>query len=143
MLLGHPRFSAVFQFFAAKTKLRNDGIKEVVIQVAEKCAVKHPKIEDKAILLSLIHCLFEAQDSLLCKLVADVLKSRLNFCEVHLTQIDCRSLGYFLTYCKNFEVDLSVCSIGVNQCKNLFRQGKYYDLQILRYDHVNCMKRLL
>ena len=133
MLLGHPRFSAVFQFFAAKTKLRNYGIKEVVFQVAEKCAVRHPKLEDKALLLSLIHCLFEAQDPLLCDLVADVLKSRLNFCEVHLTQIDCSALGYFLTYCKDFEVDLSVCSIGVAQCKNLFRQDKFYNLQILRY----------
>ena len=64
-LFGKLRFAAVFQFFAAKTKLRTSGISDIVKQVAKKCAVDHPMSEDKAILVSLIHCLLKLK-TLLC-----------------------------------------------------------------------------
>ena len=130
-LFGQSRFVAVFQFFAAKTKLQTSGISDIVKQVAKKCAVVDPQSEDKALLVSLIHCLFEAQDSSLCQLVADELKQKLNLGRTSLNPADCYCLGYFFSYCKDFEVRLYDCSIGDDHCKSLFRQGEVYNLQVL------------
>ena len=141
-LFGQPRFSAVFQFFAAKTKLQTSGISDIVKQVARKCALDqgYPKSEDRTLLVSLIHCLFEAQDSSLCQLVVDELKPKLNLGTsyyddrgtISLNPADCYCLGYFLTFCKDFEVELARCSIGDDHCKSLFRQGEAYDLRRLK-----------
>ena len=131
-LFGRPRFSTVFQFFAAKTKLRTSGISGIAKQVARKCTVDRPQSEDRIHLVSLIHCLYEAQDSSLCQLVVDELKLKLNLGTFHyfdqdtisLNPADCFCLGYFLTFCKDFEVELAHCSIGDSHCKSLFRQGE-------------------
>ena len=48
-LFDESRFSAVFQFYAAITKLQTPGIKDVVIRVAKE--------RNKTRLLSLLHCL--------------------------------------------------------------------------------------
>ena len=133
---GHLRFSAVFQFYAAKTKLRTHGISNVVIQVVKKCAVENPQSEDKALLLSLLYCLFEAQDSSLCQLVVDHLELNLNLKGTTLNLADCLSVQYFLTYLEDFNVNLTSCSIDADKCKVLFRQGelgKVYQFRTLRY----------
>ena len=125
------RFAAVFQFFAAKTKLRTSGISDIVKQIAKKCAVDRPQSGDKALLVSLIHCLFEAQDSSLCQLVAGELRQKLDLGNTSLTPADCYCLGYFLTYCKDFSVYLGGCTIADEHCKSLFRQGEVYNLRYL------------
>ena len=134
-LFGQPRFMLVFQFFAAKTKLKTSGISEVVTQVAKKCSDDEPSTEDRTLLVSLMHCLFEAQDSSLCQLVADELKQKLILGTysgggIRLNPADCYYLGYFLTFCKGFEVSLASCSI---HCKSLFRKEQVYDLLSLKY----------
>ena len=130
-------FSAVFQFYAAKTKLRTHGISDVVIQVVKKCAaIEYPKSEDTTLLLSLLYCLFEAQDSSLCRLVVSHLESKLNLTGTTLNLADCLSVQYFLTYLKDFNIDLTSCSIDADKCKILFRQGELgevYQFRTLRY----------
>ena len=136
-LFGQPRFMLVFQFFAAKTKLKTSGISEVVTQVAKKCSVGLASTEDRTLLVSLMHCLFEAQDSLLCQLVAGELKQKLTLgiwgSGIRLNPSDCYYLGYFLTFCKGFEVSIASCSIGDDHCKSLFRKEQVYDLLSLEY----------
>ena len=138
LLFGQPRFMLVFQFFAAKTKLKTSGISEVVTQVAKKCSVDRPSTEDRTLLVSLMHCLFEAQDSSLCQLVAGELKQKLILGAysgggIRLNPADFYYLGYFLTFCKGFEISLPNCSVGDDQCKSLFRKDQVYDLLSLEY----------
>ena len=147
-LFGRARFSAVFQFYAAKTKMRTPGIDEVVIEAVQKClqdkratqltSDSDPNSgasdfghEPQPLLLSLLHCLFEAQDSTLCQLVVKELNSNLDLSGISLNPADCLSVGYFLTHCKDFEVRLQLCSIGDDECKALFRKGEVCNLRIL------------
>ena len=92
-LFGQARFSAVFQFFAAKTKLKTSGISDVITKVVQK--------HDKHLLLSLLHCLFEAQDPSLCQKVVESLEYKLNLGGISLSPADCLSLGYFLKSAKD------------------------------------------
>ena len=154
-LFGRARFSAVFQFYAAKTKLKTQGMDEIVIQVVRKCREERKAIEltphsgtnsdldsggsslghkSQLLLLSLLHCLFEAQDETLCQLVAKELKGELTGLQnISLSPADCLSVGYFLTHCRRFKVILASCSKGADGCKALFRKDKRYDLQYLEY----------
>ena len=93
----------VFQFYAAITKLKTPEIKDVVVQVAKGCAVDYPDHTNVALLLSLLHCLYEAQDSSLCELVADQLESKLNLRTTTLSLVECFSLQYFLTLDENMD----------------------------------------
>ena len=114
-LFNKSRFSAVFQFYAAITKLQTPGIKDVVVKVTQK--------GDKGVLVSLLHCLYEAQDSSLCESVAQQLRYGLNLYTT-LTPSDCLCIGYFLAHvCKmtaaKFKVCLTDCNIGDQGCKYL------------------------
>ena len=148
-LFGQARFSAVFQFYAAKTKMQTPGIDEIVIEAVKKClqdkrakqltydADPNSGASDfghkpQPLLLSLLNCLFEAQDSSLCQLVVKELNLQLNLNGISLNPADCLSVGYFLTHCEGFEVNLSFCSIGDDECKTLFRQGEVYNLWNLK-----------
>ena len=150
-LFGRARFSAVFQFYAARTKFRTPGIDEIVIEAVLKCLQNNRATqltskssdsdsnsgasdfghEPQPLLLSLLHCLFEAQDSTLCQSVVKELKFKLNLSRISLSPADCLSVGYFLTHCKDFVVRLQACSIGDDECKILFRQGEVYNLRLL------------
>ena len=154
-LFGRARFSAVFQFYAAKTKLKTQGMDEIVIRVVRKCmenkraTVLTPHSgtnsdldsgdsslghKSQPLLLSLLHCLFEAQDGTLCQLVAKELKGELRGLQnISLSPADCLSVGYFLTHCRQFKVYLEGCSMGADGCKALFRKDKQYDLEYLKY----------
>ena len=165
-LFGRPRFSAVFRFYAAKTKLKTPGIKEIVVQAVEKCLEDneitkftdsdsqshsdsdsdsqshsnsnsddhfHPKSsgfnfghEPQPLLVTLLHCLYEAQDKKLCQLVATELKQGLDLRYINLDPADCLSVGYLLIYCKDIEVNLNSCNIGDDGCKTLFKQDGDY-----------------
>ena len=156
-LFGRARFSAVFQFYAAKTKLKTQGMDEIVTLAVQKCMRdKYGKVtvltprsgtnsgldsggsslghKSQPLLLSLLHCLFEAQDETLCQLVAKELKGELQGLQsISLSPADCLSIGYFLTHCRQFKVYLVGCSVGADECKALFRKDKKYDLEYLRY----------
>ena len=129
-LFGRPRFSAVFRFYAARTKLETHGIKDIVIQAVKKCIQNRITTEltpgsdnshqnsnsfnfghkPQPLLVSLLHCLYEAQDKDLCQLVAAELKQKLDLSLINLDPADCLSVGYILTYCKDLEVNLLGCS---------------------------------
>ena len=126
-LFDNSRFSAVFQFYAAITKLKTTGIEDVVINVVKKYLRNRYSIpkEDKILMISLLHCLYEAQDPSLCESVAQQLQHELNLRYTTLTPSDCLCIGYFLAHvCKmqdagEFNVYLRDCSIDDQGCKYL------------------------
>ena len=124
-LFDKSRFSAVFQFYAAITKLTTPGIEDVVIRIARS--------NEKSLLISLLHCLYEAQDPSLCESVAQQRQHGLDLSTITLTPSDCLCVGYFLAHvCKmaagEFKVDLKSCSIGDQGCKYLISGlHKYLD----------------
>ena len=152
-LFGRARFSAVFQFYAAKTKLKTQGMDEIVTQVVQKCMQDNKVTEltphsgaqnsslghtPQPLLISLLHCLFEAQDEMLCQLVAKELNGELRGLEgISLNPADCLAVGYFLTHCRQFSVHLARCGIGDDGCKALFGEGQEYDLLYLEYVGLN------
>ena len=126
-LFRTSRFSAIFQYYSAITKLKTPEIKDVVVSVVKKYSgnqgYSSPK-EDKVLMLSLLHCLYEAQDSSLCESVAQQLQRRLDLRYTTLTPSDCLCIGYFLAHvCKmaagEFNVNLERCNIGDQGCKYL------------------------
>ena len=126
-LFHTSRFSAIFQFYSAITKLKTPGIKDVVVNVVKKYSRNRGSSipdEDKVLMLSLLHCLYEAQDHSLCESVAQQLQHGLHLSGTTLTPSDCLCIGYFLApVCKmaagEFKVDLTSCSIGDQVCKYL------------------------
>ena len=54
-LFNQPRFAAVFQFYAAITRLKTPGIHQVITKVV--------KAKSDSLLVSLLCCLYEAQDA--------------------------------------------------------------------------------
>ena len=154
-LLDQARFNAVFGFYAAKTKLQTPGINDVVMKIVGKCTVEDTKREDKAQLVSLFRCLFEAQDPSLCQLVVEqrvkhILSfknffryisgnlpdhiSELDLSENRLNPMDSLAIGYFLTsICSDLDVNLRNCRIGAEGCKALFRaKGQVYHFRKLK-----------
>ncbi|XP_064391344.1 NACHT, LRR and PYD domains-containing protein 5-like isoform X2 [Halichondria panicea] len=139
-LFGNPRFSAVFQFYAGITKLSTSRpilsllprflcpVPATVFDLVRK-VVKNEKEkkygEPKSLLLSLINCLYEAEDSQLCLFVANLLNHNLHLYRTTMNPIDCLSVGYFASVCSNssngFTLSLRNCSIGDQGCKFLAR----------------------
>ena len=123
-------------------------LKDAVVAAVTKCSdnpparhaqdyttVQNPSVskhvEPQPLILSLLHCLYEAQDNTLCQLVVKQFKGELSLRHISLNPADCLAVGYFLTHCKQFEVYLGGCSVGDEGCKTLFREGAVYDLRIL------------
>ena len=145
-LFGNPRFSAVLEFYAGITKLRTsrpilsklprflcpvpatvfDLVRNVVKNEKEKL------IEPKTLLLSLVHCLYEAEDLSLCAFVAILLNYKLNLYGTTMNPIDCLSVGYFASVCASacneFTLDLRNCSIGDQGSKFLTRGLSKYPI---------------
>ena len=139
-LFVNPRFNAVFQFYAGITKLRTsrpilsklprflcpfptsvfDLVRKVVKSEKEKGYG-----EPKTLLLSIVHCLYEAEDLSLYAFVDVLLKHALNLNPTTMNPIDCLSVGYFASVCSNtsnvFSLRLRSCSIGDQGCKFLAR----------------------
>ena len=167
-LFGRARFSAVFQYYSAKTKLKTPGIHDVVVEAVEKClddprgiteltstpsnAVVSASMPDDSddesddsssdstspqpLLVSLLHCLYEAQDEDLYQSVIKQFKtSKLNLSSISLNPADCLVVGTFLAHTKQFDIDLANCSISDDGCKTLFRldAGETYELCTLKY----------
>ena len=105
-LFNQPRFAAVFQFYAAITKLKSPGIRQVIDRIVEA--------KSKPLLVSLFHCLHEAQDPDLCLYVAERLQYKLDLSDTSLSPLDCLSVSFFLSFIagKESTVNLSQCQIG-------------------------------
>ena len=117
-LFGEPRFRTVFQFYSAITKLRGPGIRSIITTIIQN--------QTDDVLVSLLNCLFEAQDPSLCQFVAEQLNGSLDLRWSTLTPLDCLSVGYFLscvcvTTRGEFRVDLRYCSIDDHKCRFLTR----------------------
>ena len=131
-LFGQARFSSTFRYYSAITKLATPGIHKIVLDVLKKCAVDTPSSEDRAHLLSLLNCLYEAQEPSLYKFLADNLGPKLNLMEISLSSADCLSINCFLKYATNIEANLEYCSISAEDCKRLFSQDQEYHLCALK-----------
>ena len=137
-LFSDSRFSAVFQFYAAITKLRTSrpflsklpswlipgGVTVHMLDLVEKII----KSNNKLLLLSLLHCLYEAHDPSLCQFVVQTLKNGLDLEYTSLTPVDCLAIGYFLSSvslitsnAKEFRVDLNNCSLADAGTKSLMQ----------------------
>ena len=133
------RFSAVFQFYAAITKLRTSRQflsklpswlvpGSVTIHMLDLVG-KIIKRDNKPLLVSLLHCLYEAQDPYLCHFVAEQLGNNLSLTNISLTPVDSLAIGYFLsTVCltasindKELAANLNNCSLGDAGTKSLMQ----------------------
>ena len=131
-LFGQPRFSAVFQFYAGITKLKTyrwflsklpdfvfpnspRGILDLVTNLIKR--------QSNPLLVSLLHCLYEAEDPSLCQFVAELLSGMLSLSCTALSPLDCLSIGYFCSTITSgtFRVSLNSCSISDHGCKLLTR----------------------
>ena len=154
-LFGQPRFTATFQHYAAVTRLQVPGIEEILRKITNQILKAQPESQDRASFLSLLNCLYEAQESSLCELIVGYLgpkmnplakmfvpelRSKVNLCNTTLSPADCLSIGYFLKYAYSFDVDLSHCRIKDDGCVVLFSPKDAYYLNNLKY--VACKIRL-
>ena len=131
-LFGDSRFGPVLQYYAAITKLRTsrpwlsklpswlipDSITVHMLDLVRRIVAKKSKL----LLVSLLHCLYEAQDPSLCQFVAEQLGGSLDLSDTSLTPVDCLAIGYFLsslTLNKVFRVKLNSCSLGDAGTKSL------------------------
>ena len=115
-LFAKSCFSAIFGFYATITKLKIPGINDLVTRMAKR--------KEKSLLVSLLHCLYEAQNPSLCESVAQQLHRRLDLSVTTLSPPDCLCVGYFLAHvCRlaagEFKVYLTGCSISDQGCKYL------------------------
>ena len=138
-LFSDSRFSTVFQFYAAITKLRTSrpflsklphwlcpvstGVLDLVRKIIQKTRTKY-------LIVSLLHCLYEAQDPSLCQFVTKQLGNDLGLSNTSLTPVDSLAIGYFLSFvslttiasdAKEFEVYLGSCSLGDSGTKSLMQ----------------------
>ena len=85
-LFEQPRFANVFNFYAGFTKLKTAEIQDTVTSIV--------KSKNKILILSLLHCLYEAQDETLCQFVSSILEAELDLTGQTLSPVDCLSVGY-------------------------------------------------
>ena len=137
-LFGNPRFSALLQFYAGITKLRTNrpflsllprflrGQVPTSVYDLVRDIVRDSE-HSKTLLVTLLHCLYEAEDPQLCRFVDNLLDYSLNFGCTTLKPLDCLAIGYFssvvTTTCtvNRCTVNLFGCSIGDQGCKFLVR----------------------
>ena len=146
-MFNEARFSAVLQFYAAITKLRTSRpllslvprfLRPVPASIYD-LIMKIKKKDSEPLSVSLLNCLYEAQDTALCTYVGRQLRDyipliykldgtsvelRLN--GVSLLPQDCLSIGYFLasiavSYKGKFTIHLSYCSLGDTGIKILMQ----------------------
>ena len=146
-MFNDARFSAVLQFNAAITKFRTSrpllslvprflrSVPASIYDLVRKIVRK----DSCALLVSLLNCLYEAQDTALLKYVGQQLRDRVSFMDKldgydtvliiygqSLLPQDCLSIGYFLAfiavgYKGRFTVKLHSCSLGDTGIKILMQ----------------------
>ena len=138
-LFSDSRFSAVFQFYAAITKLRTSRPflsklpswlipSYVNVHMLDLIGKIVKRRGNKSLLVSLLHCLYEAQDLSLCQFVTEQLGNVLHLSGTSLTPVDSIAIGYFLSSvsvttsnAKKFNVYLDSCSLGDAGTKSLMQ----------------------
>ena len=138
-LFSDSRFSAVFQFYAAITKLRTSRPflsklpswlipSHVTVHMLDLIGKIIKRWGNKSLLVSLLHCLYEAQDPSLCQCVTEQLGIELELGYTSLTLVDSIAIGYFLSAVsvtasntKEFTVNLNNCSLGDAGIKSLMQ----------------------
>ncbi len=143
-LFGDSRFGAVLQFYSAITKLRTSrlllgklphwlcpvpaGLLDLVRKIIKKQRSANYD-QPKSLLVSLLHCLYEAQDPYLCRFVAKQMPqgNLLYLTYTSLTPVDSVAVGYFLAsvsftcQAKQFTACLESCSLGDASTKSLMQ----------------------
>ena len=138
-LFGQPRFSAVFRFYAGITKLKT--YRWFLSKLPNFFSPKSPraildlvtniiKRQSKPLLVSLLHCLHEAEDHSLCQFVAEQLNGLLNLSSTALSTLDCLSIGYFIntTTSGTFRVRVSLYSCSISD-----QGAKFLSLGVCKY----------
>ena len=125
-LFSNSRFSAVFQFYAAITKLHTSRpfLSKLPRRVIPDSVTVHMldlvgkiiKRDNKPLLVSLLHCLYEAQDPSLCQFVADQLGDGLYLSHTSLTPADSLAIGYFLFSVSHTINNAEVFTVYLNNC---------------------------
>ena len=154
-LFGDSRFGPVLQYYAAITKLRTsrpwlsklpswlipESITVHMLDLVRRIIEKG----SRPLLVSLLRCLYEAQDPSLCQFVAEQLWGSLDLRGTSLTPVDCLAIGYFLSSVtlttgnnKVFTVDLNNCSLGDAGTKSLMRSiSRHIDPHSTVNTHLN------
>ena len=122
-LFQQPRFANVFQFYSAFTKLQTEGIRDTISRIV--------KSNNNILILSLLHCLYEAQDDTLCEFVGCELQRKVDLSENTLSPVNCLSIGYFLR---------SVCTTNTGQFELKLRIDRIdeYGATLLVREISNC-----
>ena len=138
-LFSDSRFSAVFQFYAAITKFRTSRpflsklphwLRPVPAGVLDLVSKIIQTTRTKSVIVSLLHCLYEAQDLSLCQFVTEQLGNDLGLSNTSLTPVDSLAIGYFLSSvslstiasdAEEFKVYLGSCSLGDAGTKSLMQ----------------------
>ena len=139
-LFGTPQFNTVFQFYAGFTKLRVSRpflnklprflcpMPTSVYNLLKKIVKKEVKKNqnEKPLLVFLLHCLYEAEESSLCMKLAGFLDHCLNLAGTTLAPLNCLSVGYFVSVTSSvifdtFRIKLQDCSISDQGSKFLVR----------------------
>ena len=135
-LFGQSRFAAVFQYYAAFTKLQTAGIQDITVSIIKR--------KNTFLLLTLLHCLYEAQDSSLCQFVASELKGELDLSDNSLSPVDCVAVGYFLhqraTICP-MTAKLLKCSLDPYKLELLWKELKR-SIQAVGFERPNFELRI-
>ena len=90
--------------------------------IRDRVITRIVKGKSTPLLVSLIHCLYEAQDLSLCHYVAEQLHEWYYFSSTFLSQLDCLYIGYFLSTLTTQtvkRVSFSYCNISDDNVKNL------------------------
>lgn len=142
-LFNKSRFISVFQFYASITRLEIPGIRNLLIKIAQIYGGKLPMNKDKSLLIHLLRCLYESQNSTLCESLVQYLKHGLYLRGKTLHLSDCLCVGYFLScVCKTrfnseFKVYIHSCDIDDQCCQYLVR-----GLQNCLDEHIHITTKL-
>ena len=122
-LFGEPRLVAVFRFYTAFTKLDNESIRSIIVDIVKK--------KDKHQILYLLHGLYEAQSLSLCKFVGSQLGRVLNLSKTTLSPVDCLAVGYFIScFIGEFTAVLEQCSLDSYRVRYLSKGVSKYTSSI-------------
>ena len=105
-----PRLHTVF----LSPKLTSSDSKCSIIVTSRHTIDKIFKDKSKSVLVSLLRCLYDAQDPVLCLYVAERLEYRLDLSRTLANPLDCLFVRFFLSCLSGKEtyVDLAYCAIG-------------------------------
>ena len=95
-MINHPGFRTMVQMYSSITELGSPNDDQLLVQMV-KLVERIENLEKRmSILISILHCLHEAQNPTKCIQVASTLKDNMKIERTHLHQPDCIALAYYL-----------------------------------------------